>query len=104
MNIYKRLIRHLYNKAFPDPITDPRQPVAFETYKTTPLIIQAAVAEGIIDGHHMSTEELKDRLLYAMGDSIKDNMEIKVSSDNRLGITEWRGQLEILPPRYKYKY
>lgn len=106
MNIYKRLIKHLYNKAFPnaepkiDPTIKPMN-IVFKTiepkYLKSAIILYDCEVERLYKGDAILYPDfIKSRLLDAMQDKIKEN--IKVDEIGYLpGTKQYIGTLKVIP-------
>lgn len=107
MNIYKRLIRHLYNKAFPkaEPKIDPIIKTTNIVFKTIePKYLKSAVilfdyeVERLYKYDAMLYPDfVKSRLLDAMRDKIKEHIKVEKVIGNRPGTKEYIGILEVIP-------
>lgn len=110
MNIYKRLIKHLYNKAFPnaEPKTDPTKPMQIVFKTIEPECINSKII--IFDYEKEQVERLykddeeilysdfvKSRLLDAMRDKIKENIKVEEVIGYLPGAKEYIGTLKVIP-------
>lgn len=107
MNIYKRLIKHLYNKAFPnaepkiDPTIKPMQ-ITFKTIepkciKSAVILFDCEVERIYIDDAILYPDFVISRLLDAMQDKIKKYIKVEEVIGYRPGTKEYIGTLKVIP-------
>lgn len=106
MNIYKRLIKHLYNKAFPnaEPKIDPTIKPMQITFKTLePECLKSAVilfdceVERLYKGDPILYPDfVKSRLSDAMQDKIKEHIKVEEVIGYRPGTKEYIGTLKVI--------
>lgn len=106
MNIYKRLIKHLYNKAFPntEPKIDPTKPmqIVFKTIEPECLksvfILYDYEVERLYKGDAILYPDfVKSRLLDAMQDKIKEYIKVEEVKGYFPGAREYIGTLKVIP-------
>lgn len=107
MNIYKRLIKHLYNRAFPnaepkiDPTIKPMQ-IVFKTLepeclKSAVILDECDVELFYRDNVKLYSDFVQSRLLQAMEDKIKAYIKVDEVIGYRPGTKEYIGTLKVIP-------